>query len=480
MLPHEPRLSQEIFDILYKSDAGVAICDGEGRFVWANPQYQHISGFEIHKSEGVHILELMTSHGVKVRGQENMLSVILETGASLTALVDFKTGHDVIATCTPLFNDDGTLRWILYSLVDCDQVFQMQQKLAEMTERMELGQIQLHDAMMEKGKTPDGTVVHDRKMMDIYSSALRMAQVSATVLILGGTGTGKDHLAKFIHSTGDRCKGNFVHVNCSAIPENLFEAELFGYEAGAFTGASRKGKMGLIEFADHGTLYLDEVAELPLTMQTKLLSVLQNRQITRIGGVRARPVDVRIIAATNRDLQRMIEEKTFREDFYYRINVLEIRIPDLRDRVDDIIPLVLHFTELFNARYQMHKRFSHQALRLFNMYSWPGNVRELAHIVERLIIMSSEDFIGVDQLPEELRHLDAKMTAEKTNKSLREVLEHVEEQFIREVISASPSLKDAAKSLGIELSTLTRKKQKYNIYLKGSYAGGEARDAQRS
>jgi len=466
MQSSELLLLQDIFDILHKSNAGIAICDGEGRFVWANPQYQRISGFDIHKSEGIHILDLMVKHGVKVRGSENMFTVVLGRRTPQTALVDFNTGHDVIATCTPIFNDNGSLRWMLYSLVDCDQVFQMQQPLTEMTERVKMGQIQLHNAIIAKGKTPDGSVIHDKKMIDIYSSALRMAQVSATVLILGETGTGKDHLAKFIHSMGDRHKENFVHVNCSAIPENLFEAELFGYEAGAFTGASRKGKMGLIEFANHGTLYLDEVAELPLSMQTKLLAVLQNRQITRIGGVHAKPVDVRIIAATNRDLQQMIRERTFREDFFFRLNVLEVRLPNLRERVDDITPLVLHFTEIFNARYQMQKRFSQQALRLFNMYSWPGNVRELAHTVERLIIMSPEDFIGVHHLPKELRNLEGKISDDKQNKTLKEVLDHVEEQFIREVINSSSSLKDAAKSLGIELSTLTRKKQKYNIYLK--------------
>ena len=216
-----PRLSQDIFEILYKSDVGIAICDGEGRFVWGNPQYQRISKFEVHKVAGQHILDIMTAHSVNVQGAENMFSMVLNRRSSYTCMVDFNTGHDTIATATPVFNEDGSLRWRMYYLVDCDQVFQMQQQLAEVTERMEVSQKQLQEALFEKGGL-DSYVVHDGKMLDIYAAALRMAQVTATVLILGEPGTGKDHLAKFIHNAGNRKDNPFVHVNCSANPENLF------------------------------------------------------------------------------------------------------------------------------------------------------------------------------------------------------------------------------------------------------------------
>ena len=467
-----PRLSQDIFEILYKSDVGIAICDGEGRFVWGNPQYQRISKFEVHKVEGQHILDIMTAHSVNVQGAENMLSVVLNKRSSYTCMVDFNTGHDTIATATPIFNEDGSLRWLMYYLVDCDQVFQMQQQLAEVTERMEVSQKQLQEALFEKGGL-NSSVVHDGKMLDIYAAALRMAQVTATVLILGETGTGKDHLAKFIHNAGTRKENPFVHVNCSAIPENLFESELFGYEAGSFTGASRQGKMGLIEFANHGTLYLDEVADLPLNMQTKLLLVLQNKKLIRIGGVKARAVDVRVIAATNRDLQSMVAEKRFREDLYYRLNVLEIQLPPLRDRRDDIIPFVQFFVERFNERYKMHKKFSQHALHCFLQYDWPGNVRELEHLVERLVIMSPEDFIGEELLPEKFRNAEKKTPSLEKGRKLKDILEMVEEQVLRKAIASSSSLKEAAERLGIELSTLTRKKQKYGIYLKKEYGERE-------
>ena len=467
-----PRLSQDIFEILYKSAVGVAICDGEGRFVWGNPQYQNISRFEIHKVAGQHILDIMSAHSVNVQGAENMLSVVLRKRSSHTCMVDFNTGHDIIATATPMFNADGTLRWLMYYLVDCDQVFQMQQQLAEVTERMEVSQQQLQEALFEKGGL-DSYVVHDGKMLDVYSAALRMAQVTATVLILGETGTGKDHLAKFIHNSSNRKQHPFVHVNCSAIPENLFESELFGYEAGSFTGASRQGKMGLIEFANHGTLYLDEVADIPLNMQTKLLLVLQNKKLTRIGGVKSRSVDVRVIAATNRDLQKMVAQKLFREDLYYRLNVLEIQLPALRERRDDIIPFVQFFTERFNERYKVHKKFSQHALQCFLHYDWPGNVRELEHLVERLVIMSLEDFIGEELLPEKFRSAEKKTPTLEKGRKLKDILEMVEEQVLRKAIASSPSLKDAADQLGIELSTLTRKKQKYGIYLKKEYGGHE-------
>lgn len=463
-------LSQDVFELLYKSAVGIAICDGEGRFVWGNPQYQSISKFEISKITGQHVLDVQTSHAVKVQGTENMLSVVLNKRDSYTCMVDFNTGHDIIATATPMFNADGTLRWIMYYLVDCDQVFQLQQELAEVTERMQLSQQQLQEALFEKSGF-DSFVVHDGKMLDIYSKALRMAQVTATVLILGETGTGKDHLAKFIHNSSDRKENPFVHVNCSAIPENLFESELFGYEPGSFTGASRQGKMGLIEFAHHGTLYLDEVADIPLNLQTKLLLVLQNKSLTRIGGIKERAVDVRVIAATNRDLKKMVEEKLFREDLFYRLNVLDLKLPPLRERRDDIIPLIQFFTEHFNERYNVHKKFSQHALRSFFHYDWPGNVRELEHLVERLIIMSPEDFIGEELLPEQFAISENKPSSVEKGRTLKEILEVAEEEALKSAIASSPSLKEAAKLLGIELSTLTRKKQKYGIYLKKEYEG---------
>lgn len=454
-------LSQDIFEILYKSNLGVAICDGEGRFIWANPQYEKISQFEMRELAGQNILDIQNARSVHVLGAKSMLSVVLRECASYTSMVDFKTGHDVIATATPVFNADGSLRWLMYSLTDCDQVFQLQQKLTEMTERVEASQLQLQEALLGKHA---GCLTHDKGMLDIYATALRLAHVSATLLILGETGTGKDHMAKFIHNSSTRKDCPFVHVNCSAIPENLFESELFGYESGSFTGSSKKGKMGLIEYANSGTLYLDEVAELPLNLQTKLLTVLQNKTVTRIGAVTSRPVDVRVVAATNMDMQQLVQEKKFREDLYYRLNVLQIRLPPLRKRKDDIVPFIHHFTEQFNSHYAQQKQFSQQALQVLTAYQWPGNVRELEHLVERLVIMSLDDFIGVSHLPEELKNTTSVRPYLESGKTLREILNDVEEQVLRATISATPCLHDAAKVLGIELSTLTRKKQKYNIY----------------
>lgn len=462
------RLSQDIFEILYKSNVGIAICDNEGRFIWGNPQYQKISNFDVHKVTGQHILDIMTAHSVNVHGAENMFSVVLQKRASHTCLVDFQTGHEIIATATPLFNKDGSLRWLMYSLVDCNQVFDMQQKLAEVAERMEITEQQLQQSLLENHST-ENYVVHDQKMIDIYASAIRMAKVPATVLILGETGTGKDHLARFIHNSSDRKDKPFVHVNCSAIPENLFESELFGYEAGSFTGASKKGKMGLIEFANNGTLYLDEVAEIPLNLQTKLLVVLQDRCLNRIGSVTPKDVDVRVIAATNRNLSDLIKRKEFREDLFYRLNVLEIHLPRLNDRKDDIIPLIHFFINKFNKKYKLNKQIHRNALRLLVQYDWPGNVRELEHIIERMIIMCPDNIITENQIPFRLQKEDKFQQTLNEGQTLKMVLESVEEQIIRNVIAKSANLKDAAEKLGIELSTLTKKKQKYQIYQKKEY-----------
>jgi len=231
------------------------------------------------------------------------------------------------------------------------------------------------------------------------NSIYKVSNSKSTVLISGESGSGKELVAHSIHNCSPRGPFPFVRVNCAAIPGSLCESEFFGYVDGAFTGAKRGGAVGKFELANHGTLFLDEVAELPLFMQAKLLRVLQEKEITRVGGSTIIPLDVRVLVATNRDLDEMVQEGTFREDFYYRLNVLNIRVPPLRERPEDIEALLEYYMELLRQEHGIAKRFSAQVLRILKQYSWPGNIRELTNVLEKMYFMTDSDTIGMQDLP---------------------------------------------------------------------------------
>jgi two-component system response regulator PilR (NtrC family) len=255
---------------------------------------------------------------------------------------------------------------------------------------------------LEQKYTFANIIGKSRPMREIFSLVRRIAPTHSTVLVHGESGTGKELIARAIHYTGPRTRQRFLSINCGALPENLLESELFGHERGAFTGAVRE-KKGLFHEADRGTLFLDEISEMTPTMQVKLLRVLQNKVVRKVGGNVEEPVDVRIIAATNRKLQDMISEGTFREDLYYRINVLPVHLPPLRHRRDDIPLLVDHFIRRFSEGQRLpERRMTVEAMAILEEYYWPGNVRELENIIERALALSSGDAITPDDLPPHL------------------------------------------------------------------------------
>lgn len=310
-------------------------------------------------------------------------------------------------------------------------------------------------------------IFHDKAMELVVQKVLRVAEVDSTVLLTGESGVGKEVIARTIHHSSTRAEGPFIEINCGAIPENLLESELFGYEKGAFTGANKEGKPGMMELANGGTLLLDEVGDLPLALQVKLLRALQEQEIYRIGGRTAIKLDVRILAATNKDLEKMIEEKKFREDLFYRLNVVPIHIPPLRERKNDILPLAMHFLERFNHKYNFQKLFSSEVFKLFEKYAWPGNIRELANLVERLVIMSEQDSIYPDQLPDAfLKQQTASSLQIEIDKiiPLKEAREQVETELIIRAFKEYGSLRRAGEVLGVAHSTLLRKARALGIH----------------
>jgi transcriptional regulator with PAS, ATPase and Fis domain len=305
-----------------------------------------------------------------------------------------------------------------------------------------------------------GLVFRSKPMTQIIELAMKMADVDSTLLITGESGTGKELVAKLVHRQGKGDASPFISINCAAIPEQLLESELFGYEGGAFTGARKEGNPGLFELAHNGTLFLYEVAELPLSLQVKLLRAIQDKEVTRVGSTKAIPVNVRIIAATNRNLPRMLREGTFREDLYYRLMVVPLHVLPLRDRREDIPLLVRNFLDEFNSHFGYEKTLLPEVLDKLVNYSWPGNVRELKNVIERMIVMSPGNEIGLSSIPESIytrRHVPRHGTR------LKDAVEETERYLIEEVYKEHHSWNKVAEVLGMDRSTIFRKAQKYHL-----------------
>lgn len=300
-------------------------------------------------------------------------------------------------------------------------------------------------------------IFKSKAMKDLLDLATRIAKYPTTVLIEGETGVGKEVLANWIHQKSPRSNMPFIKLNCGAIPENLIESELFGYEKGAFTGAKREGSPGLFELADNGTLLLDEIAELSPTMQVKILRVLQDREVRRVGGSWSKTVDVRIIACTNQNLKTLAESNRFRKDLYYRLNVAYILIPPLRERKEDILPLLNYFLNKNCTEFNFTKRFTSESLELLMNHNYPGNVRELGNLVEGACISA----IGSEISPELFSARISKK--DKNTSSLQSQIEETERRAIKSALLNEPSIRKAAKYLEISNATLLRKMKKYGI-----------------
>jgi len=304
-----------------------------------------------------------------------------------------------------------------------------------------------------------------KKLIDL---CIRVAKSEASVLIYGPSGVGKEKFAELIHDNSMRSGKAFVKLNCAAIPENLMESEFFGYEAGAFTGAGRGGKKGLIELAEGGTLFLDEIGEMPFSLQSKMLRVLQDGKFYRIGGRKEITTNVRVISATNKDLKYLIKQGSFREDLYFRLNVIPVHIPPLKDRIDDIPILVLYFLNYYSEQYNMNKQITLRLMKQLLSKKWEGNVRELKNIVERLVLISLNDLIDVEDLEyanfaskryDSLNSTPKEEMEGKESGTLKELVEKYEVSIIQQAVKKYGSIRKAAKVLDVAPSTLSRKLQ---------------------
>ncbi|MGB9809590.1 MAG: sigma-54-dependent transcriptional regulator, partial [Caldanaerobacter sp.] len=345
--------------------------------------------------------------------------------------------------------------------------FDVNQLKISVNHSLEKRELKIENLILKSQNQKNHFVTRDPHMLQLLKHIELIALSDVNVLIYGETGTGKELIARLIHEKSHRSKGPFIAVNCGSIPPSLFESEIFGHEKNAFTGATEK-KPGLLELADQGSFFLDEIGELPLEVQSKLLRFLEEKRIRRVGGLKTFPVDVRIIAATNRDLKKEVENNKFRSDLYYRLNVAEIFIPPLRERKSDIPLLVNYYIDLFNKQFKKNiKGVSPEAMEYLKNYSWPGNVRELKNVLERIFVLIQDDWITEKDLPSDL--VQGKTFITNSSKHFSEdskflPLEEIEKQHIsKALILSKGNITKAAELLRISRFALYRRIEKYGL-----------------
>ncbi|WP_342043269.1 sigma-54 interaction domain-containing protein [Bacillus sp. OTU2372] len=455
-LPKVIELKQELEAIMNLSGELVTITDANGIVLRVNNTCEHFFG--------VREVDLVgkSTNSLEKAGVINVSSTqqVLEKKRKITMHQTTKSGRRLMVEGHPIFHDDGTLNKIINISKDVTEISNLHEKLEETRILLDYYQNELSHLQKQNKEM----VVKSRAMEKVYELVCRVANVDATIYLHGETGVGKEVLARTIHQLSNRKKAPFIKVNCGAIPESIMESELFGYTKGAFTGANKEGKKGLALAADKGTLFLDEIGELPFSLQAKLLQLLQEKQFTPLGGTEPVQVDVRFIAATNRNLEEMVKKGSFREDLYYRLVVIPINIPSLSDRKEDIPFLINHFKEMFNQKYRLNKSFDPEVIQSFIDFEWKGNVRELQNTVERLIVTAPDQCIEMKHLPEQFLPSYASKTRKIGNGlNLKEEMERYEKLILLQVLETSSTMKEASVKLGVDASTITRKVRKYNI-----------------
>nr|WP_300094683.1 sigma 54-interacting transcriptional regulator [Sedimentibacter sp.] len=457
------RLSSQQYlynEMLNKLKDGIYITDEEGTTTYVNDAFLNLSGLTREQIIGKTVYDLRRFNILP----NSCCAKVIETMAPVSTINNYYKGQRCLVSGSPIFDEKGNLAKTIAVIRDVSELDVLMKNITK-----EKNQYIKNSEIKNKSNKEPFVVINNEKMKSIYSRAKKIANVESTVLILGETGVGKDFIATYIHSISNRSSGKFVKINCSAVPEHLLESEFFGYEEGAFTGAQKGGKKGLFEEANGGVLYLDEIGDMPYTLQVKLLSALNDRMFYRIGGTTSVEFNARIIAATNVDLKHLVEEKKFRADLYYRLNVVTFVIPPLRYRKEDIIPLAHQFIEYYNNKYGKNCYFTTNCLEHFLVYDWPGNIRELKNIIERLVLMTDDAFIDTNLFTENLMFneggasLSGNSLSLQGGKTLKEKIDDYEKEIIETTLASSKNMKEASLRLGIDLSTLVRKKQKYDL-----------------
>lgn len=439
----------------------IHVADGEGTILFVNEAYTRITGIAPHQVVGRNIIDV-EREGKLYKG--SVTEMVLRTRQQVNNIAHIHgKGIDVLATGVPIFSENGEIEMVITNTRDISGLKEMERELQSLTEERKKAEEEL--AYLRRRQMGDRRASHDSRAMRMVAELIdTVAGTDVTVLITGESGTGKELAANEIYEKSPRAGKPFIKVNCAAIPAELLESELFGYEDGAFTGARKAGKAGLFELANTGVILLDEVGDMPMALQTKLLRVIQHRELRRIGGSTPVKLDIRIIASTNKDLRQAVRDGTFREDLYYRLNVVPLELKPLRERKEDIPGLVDIFCREFNKKYGKRAEIAPDGIELMLSYSWPGNIRELENLVERLVVTSVGGTITRAQIYRALTPSGAQMPSESDNRAtLKEQVAVFEQEIIRAAVAREGSLRRAAAVLGVDHSTLVKKCKRYGM-----------------
>jgi len=451
------KLSRELSAIVDSCYEGLWICDGNANVMRLNPASLRINNVEASEVIGRNMVELV-ERGVIDR---SATLEAIEKKEPVKFLRKTNEGLRVLTVATPIYDEQGEIDMIVVSERDLSEIDEIQRRLEEQSAINDQFQSQILE-MQQAEMASTKVIARSPAMVKALNQAFKVSQVDSSVLILGESGTGKGLFADLIHMRSRRAEKPLIKINCGAIPESLIESELFGHEKGAFTGA-HAAKPGHIELADGGVLFLDEIAELPLSSQVKLLRFLEDGKVTRLGGTKDKQVDVRIIAATHGNLEEMVDHKKFRLDLYYRLNVIPLRIPPLRDRKDCIVPLVQHYISYFNQRNGLNRRLSRAAMDALFAYEWPGNVRQLMNVCERVLVMADGDVIGFQDLPQNITGGGSRVDSPTERLTLQQAVERVECSLLVEAMEEYGNQYDTAELLGVSQSTIARKLKRYGL-----------------
>ncbi|MFK2825272.1 sigma 54-interacting transcriptional regulator [Bacillus sp. B190/17] len=436
---------QTLLKILDHSLDEIFVLDGEQRILYVNKACERHYGLKPEEVIGKYNVDLFE----KGYWKPSIVPEVYKRKKPCYIKQQTYIGAELMTSAIPILNEEGEIELVVTTSTEL-KTYKMGKANKDDTE-----------SNSTHSKTEaDRMITNSGKIRQILAFCEKVAPTDSTVLIQGESGTGKGVLAHFIHKISKRKNNPFLTINCAAIPEELLESELFGYAKGAFTGASKSGKPGLIEVADGGTLFLDEIGEMPLALQAKLLQVIQDKQFIPIGGSEIKKVDIRIIAATNQNLIDMVSAKRFREDLFYRLNVIDIHLPPLRERKEDVIPLTYNFLNKFNEKYHENKVISEECLNILIHYPWPGNVRQLENLVERLVVIS-DSIIQVTDLPDMITENAGTVTQLALPHSLDQALEETKRTLIRRSYQTYKSSRKVANDLSISQTKASKLIREY-------------------
>lgn len=441
------KASESILECIHD---GVAVIDRDEKIIYVNDGNYRITGIESSTFIGKKLTEVVP---------DSHMPYVLKTGSKLIGVRTSVFGRDIVSNIAPIFHN-GIIEGVISVFRDLSEIKRLNEKLEDANSTIkhlykELNFLTDADSNIVVGKNP--------AMIQVLKKAQKASQVNSTVLLEGESGTGKEVIARFIHKHSPDSSQPFITVNCAAIPESLLESELFGYEEGAFTGAKKGGRPGMFELADGGTIFLDEIGDMGVSLQAKLLRVLQDHEVRRVGGTKLKQIDVRVIAATNKNLEKMVGEGSFREDLYYRLAVIKIAIPSLRQRKEDIHLYISNAVHKIGKRLGKNVSVSPRVIKVLTHYNYPGNIRELENIMEVCIVSDEDGIIDIDDLPDNIKPQQERKNQIQFNFEHFPTMDEIEQAILKKAVEIFKSKSKVAKQLKVSRSTLYRKLEQYGI-----------------